>query len=442
VLTRRGLLAAGAAATAGASLAPAAAGAKPRRFRPPPAPIGTGGEPTPLPEIARLAREVGRGEPVMFVDLAAVDRNIAAVIAWAQANRVAIRPALKVFSCAQLAAYVLQRLPEPRGLMFHLAQLDALVRRLPAGADLLTGYPPTLGELRAHLATAPPRGQRRHRLRILIASVPLLEETARLARSTKRPLPLDVGLELDSGMGRGGFGDATELGAAIALLRRERERLRLTAVLCYDGHATLTGAAEYRKLVAQTAQQKFAGYLAQLTRDAADLHDPAALVRNGPGSSNYRNWAGTTAANEIAPGSAFLYPHYLSSYDHDGLAPALYQCAPVMRITSDSPSVPFTQTTLPGSTREELLIKGGGWPSSGGTQPTLVYPDGLEGDELSGGGNAYTAPKGLLKLGDYVVFQPEQAEEGVAYFEALVAIREGKVRRVWPTLPRWGAPPA
>ena len=91
-----------------------------------------------------------------------------------------------------------------------------------------------------------------------------------------------------------------------------------------------------------------------------------------------------------------------------------------------------------GSTREELLIKGGGWPSSGGALPTLVYPDGLESDELSGGGNAYSAPKGELELGDYVVFQPEQAEEGVAFFETLAAVREGTVRRIWPTLPRWG----
>jgi D-serine deaminase-like pyridoxal phosphate-dependent protein len=102
----------------------------------------------------------------------------------------------------------------------------------PAGTDLLMGYPPTHGELRAYLGSAPPRGQRRHRLTLLASSVDILEEMARLARTTHRPVPLRVGLEFDSGEGRGGFHHPAQISAAIRVLRR---------TLAGDADETLAG---------------------------------------------------------------------------------------------------------------------------------------------------------------------------------------------------------
>ena len=85
-----------------------------------------------------------------------------------------VRPALKVFQSPQLCAYILHLLPEPRGLVFHLRTVDQIMTAAPAGTDLLMGYPPTRGELRAYLGSAPPRGQRRHRLTLLASSVEIL----------------------------------------------------------------------------------------------------------------------------------------------------------------------------------------------------------------------------------------------------------------------------
>lgn len=434
-LTRRRSLAAGAAALAAAAL-PRSATAAARRAPVPD--IGGGGPPTEFRVLQRLAREHSRGEPIMLVDLAAVDHNIAVVTAFARANAFAIRPALKVFGSVQLAAYILQRLPESRGLVFHLGQLDAFAARLPRGTDLLTGYPPTVDELAVFLGRRPRYLARGHRLRILVDSVPLMEDLARLSQTTRHPLPLEVAIELNSGEGRGGMDDAAELQAALGVLRHARERLKLSALLCYDGHATLTGAQPYRQLVALTARQRYRAFIDQLRAQASDLCDVDRMVRNGPASANMHNWAGSTEANEIAPGSAFVYPGYLDTFDHDGLQPALFQCAPVMRITSDSPSVPLTQTTLPGATRQELVVKGGAWPSSDGTQPQIMYPPDVSSDDLSGGGSALTSPKGALALGDHVLYRPHQGEEGIAYFGALHAVRGGRVVRVWETLPRWG----
>ena len=83
-------------------------------------------------------------------------------------------------------------------------------------------------------------------------------------------------------------------------------------------------------------------HLQNLNELGAGLFDPRALIRNGPGSSNYRNWVGGPA-NEISCGSAFVFAGYLDGgFDTAGLAPALTMAGAVRRITSDHPSVPVT----------------------------------------------------------------------------------------------------
>jgi D-serine deaminase-like pyridoxal phosphate-dependent protein len=354
-----------------------------------------------------------------------------------------VRPALKTLEVPQLCAYVLQRLPQPLGLIHHLRTVDQVVPRTPAGTDLLMGYPPTVGELRAFLARRGPKGQRTHRLRLTVDALGLLEELGRLARTTPRPLPLDLCLEIDSGAGRGGFAAGPGLAAAIAVLRRERRTLRLGALLCYDAGATVNSEATFRSVVARYAQDRVREAREQLRAEAADLYDDDALIVNGPGTANFREWLGKGVANEMSPGSAFLVPGYVDGFDK-AFVRAHALAAPVLRVTSDGPSVPLLQLTPPGAGREEVLIKAGGWPT--GNNPKLsrlVWPEGLDEDAASGGrgansSGAITAPKGALRLGDVVLLHAEQITEALDYFGSVVAIREGTVRRVWPNVTRWG----
>jgi D-serine deaminase-like pyridoxal phosphate-dependent protein len=447
-LTRRGFVTAAGAAAAATVAAPQAAaaaasesiahtgGARQRA-------LGSGGRPTSNPTLARLAREHGRGEPLIFVDLAAVDQNAKVIIDFARAHHWAVRPALKVFQSPQLCAYIMGLLPKPRGLVFHLRTVDQIMAAAPAGTDLLMGYPPSVGELRAYLGSSPPRGQRRHRLTLLASSVEILQEMAELARTTRRPLPLNIGLEFDSGEGRGGFHHPAGISAALKLLRRERRHLRLRAVLSYDGHATLTGAESWRRSVAKQASEYYAGYLAQLKAEGGDLYDPATLIRNGPGSANYRNWAGKPEINEISPGSAFVYAGYLKAgYDTQGLAPALTQAAPVLKDVGPYPSTPFTKVPEPPITGEEYFLKGSTWPDQGGIQPAFVYPAGVQDDLPEGGRCMVYAPPGELNTSDYVLCWPNQGGDGIDYFGAIHAVRAGRVVDVWPTFTRWSTPTA
>jgi D-serine deaminase-like pyridoxal phosphate-dependent protein len=442
-LTRRRLVARAGAAGALAAVAPGAALSGVASAREPNPPVagagrslGSGGRPTSLATLAKLARKHGNGEPLMFVDLAAVDQNARVIQRFAARQGWAVRPALKAFQCPRLCAYVMRRLPQPRGLVFRLAQVDQIMAVAPAGTDLLMGYPSTFGELRAFLSRRPPRGQRRHTLTFLASSLENLEDLADLARKTPRPLPLNVALEFDSGTGRGGFAFESEVADAVKVLRRARRRLRLRATVCYDGWATATGDEGFRRTVAETSSEKYARYLAQLEEDGADLYDKRRLIRNGPGSSNYRNWAGKKVINEISPGSAYMYAGYLKSFDNQGLARAAIQAAPVLKDIGPYPTELITQIPQPPITGHAWYLLGSGWPDSGGTQPEFVYPPGVEDNERAGGRAAIVAPKGALTTRDYVLLWPNQSGDGVNYFGELHAVRNGRLLARWPTFRR------
>jgi D-serine deaminase-like pyridoxal phosphate-dependent protein len=406
-----------------------------------PAGLGSGGRPTSDRTLAALAREHGRGEPAMFVDLAAVDRNAKVIVEFARAHGWHVRPALKVFQSPKLCAYILHLLPKPRGLVFHLRTVDQIMTTAPAGTDLLMGYPPTRGELRAYLGSIAPRGQRPYRLTLLASSMEILRDMARLARTTRRPVPLDIALEFDSGEGRGGFHHPPQISAAIKLLRKERRLLRLRAVVCYDGLATLTGQESWRQFVAKQASQFLKGYLDQLHAEGGDLYDPGKLIRNGPGSSNYRNWAGKPEINEISPGSAFVYAGYLhDGFDTQGLSRALTQAAPVLKDVGPYPSTEFTKIPIPPIIGEEYFLKGSTWPDQAGVQPPFVYPPGVHDDQREGGRCMVYAPRGELTTSDYVLCWPNQGGDGIDYFGALQVVRSGRIIDTWPTFTRWGTP--
>lgn len=387
---------------------------------------------------------MANGSPLTYLDLAALDANSAVITSFAAGQGWAVRPALKSFHNARFIAYTLRRLAQPRGLIFHLRTVDEIMEAAPTGTDLLMGYPPAFDEVEHFLRTPRPRRQRAHRVRILVDSLALLEHVARLARSSRRPLPLDIALQLESGFHLSGFETAEELRPALELLRRERKRLRLSAVLCYDGYASeLPVAVARRELVVAEAQRRLAAWLEQLRIEARDLYDPATLIVNGPGSSTYRQWAGSRLINECSPGAAFLFHGYITDdgQDNAGLQPTLHHASPVHRKGTGVPVLGIERPIPPD--KEEVSCKGGAWPTASGTASEVVFPEGLEPDDLSGGrGNNqahFLAPKGALDRGDYIVFRPKHAGDGVDYFSTLVAIREGRVVRVWDSFQRPGA---
>jgi len=409
-----------------------------------------GHDPTGLEEIATLAREHGDGEPLTFVDLDALDNNIQRVLDEASDLGFDVRPSLKSFQNPHLAVYVMEQLPEQRGMFFHLRDLREILRledegEFPDDVDLMSGYIPTIGELEQYFSwddsQEPP-----HRTRWMIDDAELLAEFARLARESDRKPPTEVALEFDGGIQRGGIVDSAELSAAIDILRDNQHVIELTALMCYDGQASLDPDDSFRQAVATEAQRRYEMFIEQLREEAGDFVDVDSLVRNGPGSSNYQHWDPDGVLTEISPGTAFTFDGYLrqDGFDNEGLVPTLFHAAPVMRLPSTGPRLPFHDVDMPNEltgNNDEVVVKGGAWPSNTGKMARFLWPDGLADNPLSSGrGNnssAILAPEGKLDLGDYILLEPQLAGDGIEYFSALHAIRDGELRAVWPTYERW-----
>jgi D-serine deaminase-like pyridoxal phosphate-dependent protein len=399
-------------------------------------PLGAGGHPMSPRDLAASAGRIGNGDPLALLDLAALDRNIATIAAFAAGRGWAARPALKAFRCPRLSSYVLGRLPQPRGMVFDLGEADELARIGPPGLDLMMGWVPAPAELERFLMGRPST-KKPHRIRLLVDGVESARDLTRLAATTRRPLPLDVALDLDSGMGRGGIDSKDEMAAVLQVLRAAGSRVQLGAIVCYDGHASLVPPAAARRIVVEQARSYLRRGLGWLHELGADLIGDRALIVNGPGSTSFRQWPEGSEINEISPGNAFVFPSTLDQFDTDGLSNAVVLCAPVTRITSDSPSLPLTQTTLPGSTQQEVLVKSAAW-SAIDSIATAIWPEGITSDTLSGGLNAFVVPKGSRKRGEHVLFRPVEAWFAIDEFDALHAVREGRHVRTWPTVRRWG----
>jgi len=65
-------------------------------------------------ELAGLARKIGRGDAVTFLDLAAFESNFRTIVEFAKTQPWGVRPALKSFQSPGFIRYTLDRLPEPR----------------------------------------------------------------------------------------------------------------------------------------------------------------------------------------------------------------------------------------------------------------------------------------------------------------------------------------
>ena len=366
----------------------------------------------------------------MFVDLAAVDRNASVIQNFADRQNWNVRPALKAFQCPQLCAYVMRRLPKPRGLVFRLRQVDQIMTAAPAGTDLMMGYPSTSGELRWFLGSQPPSGQRSYTLTILASSLENIEDLAGLARTTKASYRSTSPWS------------STPARAAAGLFSSRRSRRRSIpasrkappaprrATLCYDGWATLTGDQNYRLFVANTASDLYRSYLAQLKDEGGDLYNPKTLIRNGPASSKLPKLGGQARNQRDQPGIPRTCTPATSRRSTTKGSSVRLRSVPRCSRTSAH----IRQDSSPRSCNPRSPLTRG--TCSGRPGPTAAAPSQRSYIRPASQTHACRRPRGhrctngALSVDDYVLLWPNQSGEGVDYFGSLHAYATAAARRV------------
>lgn len=376
-------------------------------------------------KLSAALRAAGIAHPVLVIDEARLDRNIAAARATLAPSKLALRIVVKSLPATDLIDHVARGMATNRFMVFNGAMLEIMAAR--PGADLLLGKPLPAAEFVAVVDKI--GAETASRIQWLIDTPARLRQYAAIAAA--RNMPLRTSMEIDVGLHRGGFADARALARAIDIANTLPD-VAVSGLMGYDAHVSKMSDPDEAYAESQKRYRAAIGVL----REKLAV-DPATLTLNGAGSPTYARHAQGTAANEVSVGSAFVKP---ADFDLPSLArhaPASFIATPVIK--AGRMELPGNEwltgplTFMDPNAARAFFIYGGHWLA------TPVSPPGLQFSDLYGRSSNQEMLTGstsvALKPDDHVFFRPNQSEAVFLQFGDLALFDGEKITGTWPTFP-------
>lgn len=395
-------------------------------------------------QLQAALQQEGELRPRLIVDLDRLDHNIDQAVAFAAQTGKALRLVEKSLSSFQLLDYIARRAGSRRLMSFHQPFLNLDVQHWP-DADILLGKPMPVAMAerfyRQHSGAFDPLRQ----LQWLIDTPERLQQYLALAQ--RREIRLNVNLELDVGLHRGGIPEGEAgvlmLRELLAVIERHPQHLTFTGFMGYEPHVAMVprlfGAPErlltqamatYQARVAQVQQEAPALWAQALAADGQP-----ALTLNTAGSPTYRLHDQEQVSNEVALGSGLLKPTHFDLPSLAAHLPALFIATPVLK-SADALALPGmgwaprVLSRLGGRGRKAVFIYGGNWLADPAS-PAGLAASGLYG--TSSNQQVLLAPAdAALQVDDLVFLRPWQSEAVLLQFGDLLAVRGGQVVARWP----------
>lgn len=376
--------------------------------------------------ISAVLKRAGLMRPVLVIDRARLDANIAAIRKSVDGAKLPLRVVAKSLPSPHLLGAVMTGMGSQRLMVFSADMLLQLLQLHPQ-ADYLMGKPLPVSELLRVANQAGPGAAARVQW--------LIDTPARAAQyleaAVTRGITPRLNFEIDVGLHRGGFADPDLLTAAARQVREANAQV--AGLMGYDPHVPKMPSPDRAHAAAQDAYRKGVAALA-----AAGFADPAALTLNSAGSPTFRRHCAGTVANEVSVGSAFVKPGDFDLPDLADLRPAAFIATPVLKASTDQ--------HLPGgealagamhwwdrNTQRGFFIHGGHWLA----RP--VSPPGLEYSKLFGRSSNQELLTGSARIDlapdDHVFLRPDQSEALFLQFGDIVVLDGGEITETWPTLP-------
>jgi D-serine deaminase-like pyridoxal phosphate-dependent protein len=225
--------------------------------------------------------------PALIVQLAALDRNIATMAAWAAEKQIAIRPHAKTHKSGEIAG----RQIAAGAVGICCAKLGEAEALAAEGIDdILITSPIVSAQAIARLADL------RRKVRALAIVVDHPEQVDRLAAAMAGQT-IDVLVDVDPGMHRTGV---TSPDAAVALA----ERIRAKGTLRYRGVQYYCGMLQHVSTIVERRERlaERTAYLATVIRALREAGLAPEVVTGG-GSGSFAIDAELSVLNELQPGS-------------------------------------------------------------------------------------------------------------------------------------------
>lgn len=406
----------------------------------------------PLPYFMGLAQalqQAGIAQPTLVLDRRRLQHNLSAIAAH-RASGLPLRAVLKSLPSLPLMDQALRAWGSDRVMAFNQAQLEQWLLARPRTRVLL-GKPLPVAAAAAALARLP--AEAAAAVEWLVDTPQRLAQYQRLAAqhpAYTAAAPMQINLEIDVGLHRGGFepGQDDALAAALQALQAPAASARWSGFMGYDAHVAalpdLPGMRAHARTEA-TRRYRWAWELALAAGQASGAAAPAreSLTLNTAGSLTFRDHDGHGLPNEVALGSAALLPSDFERPQLADLQAAAFIATPVLKVWPEF-RLPEGAGWLSQLARawdpnqaQALAIHGGHWLADP-VSPPGVMASGLFGHSSNQQVMVASARAAqALSADSWVFLRPRQSEALLLQFGDLAVYDEGagRIDAMWPVLP-------
>jgi D-serine deaminase-like pyridoxal phosphate-dependent protein len=363
--------------------------------------------------IGQQGSRAALNTPALVIDRDALERNIAAMAAFAKAQGVALRPHAKTHKSAEIAKLQLKA----GALGVCCAKLGEAEALAQGGVEtILITSPVVTPQAIARLAAL--HGKIAG-LAITADNPDNVDALAAAFKGAGKPLPVLV--DIDPGIHRTGVASPE---AAVALARK----IKNAASLSYAGVQFYCGAQQHIEDFAErrAAIEERTAYLRTVI-DALIAADLAPAIVTGGGTGTHRIDAALGVFTELQVGSYVFMDKQYADCDLAGDGAAPFENALLVDTHVISANAPGMATLDAGF---KALSTDGGSPAivEGAPKECAFFFMGDEHSALIGGHG--------LKVGDRVVLSPPHCDPTVNLYDAYHIVRDGTLIGIWPVSAR------
>ena len=392
--------------------------------------------------ISQALKDAGAFRPTLVIDKAHFDENLKHLMDVIQQG-FDYRIVAKSLPSIPLLEYIMERSGSNRLMSFHLPFLFHVVKHLPH-ADILLGKPMPVAAAQQfynwHSTLSSSSFKPAEQLHWLVDSLERLQQYQDLAKNLG--CVINVNLEINVGLNRGGFINDDEFRQSILLLNNN-PHLKLTGLMGYEAHVSkmpkLIGGSKKAFSVAMNLYQQCINTIKEVMGSEA----AAKLIFNAGGSSTYPLYAKNKDGNksqsdfitEVATASALVKPTDFDAHTLTHHKPACFIAAPVLKLVN-KPEIPMLKglsqflLTIGLLPKQACFIYGGNWLA------TPCFPADSKRSSIFGHSSnqeMYELKEGhSLKVDDYFFFRPTQSEAVFLQFGEIAVYEEGSIVDWWP----------
>lgn len=373
--------------------------------------------------------------PSLVVDKTLMAKNIQTLSAHLN-GRFGYRIVAKSLPSIEMLKWIMAQANTKKLMVFHQPFLTAVATGIQ-DADVLMGKPMPIVAVKTFyktLANTESTFKSQAQLQWLLDSKKRLDQYEDFARTSATPL--NINIELDVGLHRGGVNTDNELIAMLELIEKS-EFLTLSGFMGYEPHiGKVPGDPISHRDDAMASYQHYIDltelYLKRSVQD---------LTLNAAGSPTYQLYndgnASSWPMNELSAGSCLVKP---SDFDLPTLTdhtPAAFIASPVLKV--------LDETQIPGVSglgkvmamwnqnwQKTFFAYGGYWKAN------PVSPKGLTLNPVYGRSSNQEMYNGSVSIDlqqdDYIFLRPTQSESVLLQFGDILVYESGVLSTRWPVL--------